>query len=221
MNNNKHTVYLVRHAQVDGPAALYGHTDVDTTEKGKTDIAMALDYCANQAQINYVFSSPLKRCATAASDFCQQHQHKFELMGEFKEMNFGEFDGVPFDELYQANGDVSWQALECFWSSPEKMEFNRGENLVDFYQRVSSAWQVLIELISQIKCRDIDAKQASILVCHGGVIRMVLSHLLDIDWRNPKLFQQLDIRYASVTEIELNLNYLEHVKVKSIGRQCP
>jgi alpha-ribazole phosphatase len=51
-----------------------------------------------------------------------------------------------------------------------------------------------------------------VLVCHGGVIRVIIAHLLSIDWGNANLFKQLQIDYASHSRVEVQKNFLPLIK---------
>jgi len=118
-------------------------------------------------------------------------------------MDFGIWDGVPFDEL----GD-EWKNIEAFWDSPHSMQPPEGESLTDFAARVITSWE---SLVSNIK------PGHKVAICHGGVIRILIAHILQLDWRNPALFKQLQIDYASCTRIEIG-DYVGAVPViKWIG----
>lgn len=185
-------ITLVRHGKVDGKAALYGHTDIELSAQGKQDLHNTLQRVHQDSAIDRIVSSPLIRCAAPATEFSLQQQIPLQIEPELMEMHFGNWDGIPFDEL----GD-EWINLENFWQSPHSAQPPDGESLNDFAQRIISAWELLLNN---------DGYQHQLLLCHGGVIRIIIAHLLQLDWRNPALFRQLQIDYASYTRIEIG-NY--------------
>ncbi|MFA0725167.1 histidine phosphatase family protein, partial [Vibrio sp. 10N.222.49.E5] len=58
---------------------------------------------------------------------------------EFQEMNFGEVDGVAFDEL-----DDKWAKLETFWEDPANHQLSGAESLQNFHDRVTQGWSQLL-----------------------------------------------------------------------------
>lgn len=182
-------ITLVRHGKVAGPAALYGRTDIALSAAGHSDLTRALDNLHSQTPIHHLISSPRLRCLQVAQEFSVQHKIPLHTEDNLQEMDFGIWDGVPFDEL----GD-EWKNIEAFWESPHSMQPPEGESLTDFAARVITSWE---SLISNTK------PGHHAIICHGGVIRILIAHILKLDWRNPALFKQLQIDYASHTRIEI------------------
>lgn len=186
----KKIVTLVRHGRVDGPAALYGCTDIALSEDGYKDLGRTLKNLHTQTPINQLISSPRLRCLQVAQEFSAQHQIPIYIQENFQEMDFGIWDGIPFDKL----GD-EWKNLESFWQAPHNMQPPGGESLIDFAVRIINSWQ---SLTSHTK------PGHDVIICHGGVIRILIAHILQLDWRNAALFKQLHIDYASHTRIEID-----------------
>jgi alpha-ribazole phosphatase len=182
-------ITLVRHGKVAGPAALYGRTDIPLSTAGYNDLTRTLSSLHAQTPINYLISSPRLRCVQVAQEFSTQHKIPLYIEDNLQEMDFGIWDGVPFNDL----GD-EWKNIEAFWQSPHTMQPPEGESLTDFATRIIHSWKSLI---------DNTAPRHDVIICHGGVIRILIAHLLQLDWRNPALFKQLQIDYASCTRIEI------------------
>lgn len=183
-------ITLVRHGKVAGPAALYGRTDIALSAAGHSDLTRTLNNLHAQTHISQLISSPRIRCLQVAQEFSTQHKIPLRIEENLYEMDFGIWDGIPFDEL----GD-EWKNIEAFWHSPHSMQPPEGESLNDFAERVLSSWE---SLISNKK------PGHEVIICHGGVIRILIAHILQLDWRNPALFKQLQIDYASCTRIEIS-----------------
>lgn len=183
-------ITLLRHGSVDGPAALYGQTDIGLNADGQRAAQHAIRHLHQLAPITHVVSSPLMRCLSSAREFSQLSQLPLRIIDGLKEMHFGSWDGVAFDEFT----DAQWQLLNKFWETPASAHAPQGESLKDFAARVINAWQ------------DIEASTSAahqLVLCHGGVIRIIIAHLLKLDWCNASLFRQLTIDYASNTRIEI------------------
>lgn len=193
-------IYLLRHGQVAGDAALYGHTDITVTQQTNNEVASLFQQHCDIANIKLstIYSSPLTRCLSLAKAIAEKisvPSEAIEIEAGFKEMNFGLYDGIPFDDIHQH--PEQWQQLEKFWQNPVQHPLPDAELLTGFAYRVNQAWQQLISELTQ-------QPQDVLLVCHGGVIRMILAHVLNIDYRNPMWYTQLSIAHGSLTSIALN-----------------
>jgi alpha-ribazole phosphatase len=185
----KRVITLVRHGKITEAAGLYGSTDIPLSETGRKNLEHALTTIHKHTAINRIISSPLQRCTTVARAFATQHSLPFTIEPGLQEMHFGIWDGIPFDDL----GD-EWKKLENFWNSPNTVQPPEGESLTHFATRVIDSWDTLINNAGM---------GHQVIVCHGGVIRIIIAHILQLDWCNPSLFKQLQIGYTSHTRIEL------------------
>ncbi len=194
-------LYLLRHGKTQGKAALNGHTDVAVDESIQANIAKLLP---EKYAFSKVYASPLKRCQRVA-ELLTESDSALRLVIEPRvmELNFGMFDGIPFDEL-----ESEWEALEKFWTSPAQCPLPDSEPLEHGYDRVIEAWEQIVQ----------QCEQDTLVITHGGPVRYILAHILGLDWKNPKLYTTLNIGNQSVTHIQLNKfedkNYLT---VKAIG----
>ena len=102
-------ITLVRHGKVAGPAALYGKTDIALSTSGHSDLTRALNNLHTQNPITQLISSPKIRCLQVAQEFSTQQHIPLQTEDNLQEMNFGVWDGIPFDEL----GD-EWKNIEAF-----------------------------------------------------------------------------------------------------------
>ncbi|MCM0148783.1 histidine phosphatase family protein [Photobacterium galatheae] len=191
------TVTLLRHGKVNGPAALYGSTDVDVC----ADINQAIAHHIKQQAIPFetIISSPLRRCWSLASlinpaqPLISEPVISEPVISEpgFQEMHFGQLDGKPFDHI--ATNSDEWRQLERFWQDPANAHLPEAETLEDFRQRVIACWS-----------QQIATFQGNVLiVTHGGVIRAILAEVLGLDWRNPAWYSGLSISNGSLTQIQV------------------
>ncbi|WP_233078339.1 histidine phosphatase family protein [Rheinheimera soli] len=176
---------LVRHGPVAGPAALYGWTDVQLQQQSPT----CLDWlCAQSYQ--HILSSPLQRCLLSAEAQAKRLQLKLSIEPDLREMNFGLWDGVPFDQQ-----SPHWPAQQQFWQQPFAITPPEGESLTHFQQRVLRAFE--LHSSSQYE----QQHPQTLWLVHGGVIRLLLANLLNIDLKQSHWLQQLSIAYGSVSRI--------------------
>lgn len=179
-------VYLVRHGKTLGEPALYGHTDVAVAESEQRAICHRL--IAKQWSVAQVISSPLKRCLDLAEMYGKTSNCAVRIAAEFKEMNFGDIDGMPFDTIRS-----QWPLLEQFWQAPAETQLPNAETLQEFKTRITTGWQQFV----------LDVEQDTLIVCHGGTIRMILASLLPLEWRSSELYSVLQIRHQTYSHIQI------------------
>ena len=199
-NGTTKNIYLLRHGKVEGKAALNGVSDVLVNPELQQQICDAL--VDQDIAVDAVTTSPLKRCSDLAHLYAERMSVPLSVAPEFQEMNFGEVDGIAFDEL-----EDKWAMLDTFWQDPSNHKLNGAESLRSFHERVTQAWSQLLN----------NPSDNLLLVTHGGVIRMLLAHCLDFDWKNPSLYSKLSIDNASITHIQVTQFAQSCISVKAIG----
>lgn len=203
--SNSFNIYLARHEKVSGPSALYGVTDISVSDKLQQNLASQLSHNLSFEQL---YTSPLRRCALCATLVSQQTNVPVTLVEEIRELNFGTFDGVAFDSI----NPTDWSILEKFWLNPVKHSLPSAESITDFRSRVLKAFR---KIVSQIQ-------SDTLLICHGGVIRILIADVLGLDISNSKLYSNLSIKNGSVTQFKVT-KFEEfdtpHISIEYIGRQ--
>ena len=195
------TFYLLRHGPLTVSSGLYGVSDVSAQPKISQMIADDVIKRFGKKRNNLsVVSSPLSRCLALA----QLVNHKINEFtatkrniitnAAFQEMNFGQFDGCAFDDI--PADSTAWQLLEQFWKSPAEYTLPKGEPLKVFQQRVQSAWQNLLT-------KTLDSS-VTVIVTHGGVIRLLLAHILNEDINEPNWYQRHQIDYGCLVKITVS-----------------
>lgn len=180
---SKLNFYLIRHGKTQMANALNGSTDVLVDD----DIQDEMAACIQAGPVKQIVSSPLRRCFDVA-DRLNPEQFEIRVEANWRELDFGRYDGIPYDEL----GDA-WAELEAFWADPLAHPLPESEPLDQGYYRAVAAWKHLVE----------QAQQDTIVITHGGMIRFVLAHLLNVDWKDPKWYSVLNITNQSVTHVQL------------------
>lgn len=199
MSANVYTLYLMRHGQIAGPAALYGATNVALAKEGWQQMQQQ----CNALSVAQIVTSPLQRCAAFAARYALENILTINTDDRLREADFGVWDGVPFDTISPAQ----WPELEQFWQSPAAVTFAQAEPLLAMQQRVISSWESHARSINK----------DTLMVTHGGVIRLILAHLLGQDWRVPEWYCALQIGYASITKVIVHPHSGIPPKVAFIG----
>ncbi len=178
------TVDLLRHGAVAADGwAFRGSTDLPLSDSGWQQLRSVAD--AFDEQFDHIASSPMQRCRLFAAELAQGADP--HLLDDMREMDFGAWENRSFDEIEQVHGAL----LRQFWQSPVGIRPPDGECFDAFAERVMECWQAWIAA---------DHGSRRLLVAHGGVIRVLLAHLLEMPlsalWR-------LHLPYASWSRISL------------------
>jgi len=179
------TIDLLRHGEVEAEGwAFRGSTDLPLSDTGWQQMRSV---AGSFERFDQIATSPLQRCRLFAKELSNKQGSEIMQFGDMREMDFGDWENKSFDELNQLNSSL----LNSFWNSPVGIQPPGGEAFDAFSMRVIAAWEVWV-------AEDCGAQR--LLVAHGGVIRVLLAHCMDMPmsalWR-------LHLPYASWSRISL------------------
>ncbi len=176
---------LLRHGECDGGAIFRGTTDVSITSKGFGDMGAACDGAQRVSEGGWdvIVTSPLRRCCVFAEKLASDNGLSLVVEPTLAEMHFGDWEGKKIQWVLDNFPDemASWS------ESPDQFEPPNGESVVALFTRVQSIFDVLVERFQSKRI---------LIVTHGGVIRVLLAHLLDMPLSSVNRF---DVPYASMT----------------------
>jgi broad specificity phosphatase PhoE len=173
-------VDLLRHGEAEGGARFRGRQDDPLTALGVEQMQRAT---ADDPGWNQVFSSPARRCADVASGLAAGLGLPLVVLPELHERAFGAWDGL-------AAPDIPAAELARFWDDPVGHTPPGGEPFDAFHDRVMQAWR-----------RILDAPRGhSLIVTHGGVIRVVLAELLGMP---PAASILIEVPHACLTRLRV------------------
>ncbi len=176
---------LLRHGETQNGSGFFGSTDIPLTEHGCTQMRAAIEN--NDCKWNHIITSPLSRCARFAHEFQQSYSTPVMEDERIREMHFGDWEGRSPAEL----AEIDAEPLARFWNNPVKFTPPNAECLMDFEKRILSAWH-------DIAVRY--ANQNVLLVTHGGVIRIILCHIL----QHPiERLLEIEVRHAAMRRITI------------------
>lgn len=151
---------LIRHASTGRDGHLDGRTD-PPLEDGSTDAL-----CARYAALGWerVLSSPRQRALASAEALAVPRGLEVIADEEWEELDFGTWDG-------QALHDLPMQELSAFHLDPHANPPPQGESWAHFERRIARGLHRLL---------DAPDPPATLIVSHGGPLRMVLSQVCDL-----------------------------------------
>ncbi len=166
LNEPKTRLYLTRHGEVVNHGVYNGQTDVDITELGVRQMERLRDLLLARP-LAAIYSSDLLRTRKGAEIIGAPHGLKPESFSEFREVNFGRWQGLTYQEVmerYPADIPQWMRDLEAF-------RIPQGESLADVRQR---AIPRLAELVEKHRGQEI------LLVAHGALNRLILAEALHL-----------------------------------------
>ena len=156
------TFYFVRHGESEGNAArvFTGQTDSPLTARGREQAAAVAEELA-QVKFDRIVSSDLSRTRDTADVIAKRLGKPVEIVPELREIDVGDRTGTSFDETrglpnWNDDGFVAWPGGETL-----DRVLARTLGAIDRLTRESPGKTILI-------------------VGHGGVNRILLSHFLGI-----------------------------------------
>lgn len=178
------TVDLIRHGEPAGGEMYRGTKDDPLSELGWSQMRDA-----TQAAIgwDHIVTSPLLRCREFATELSQQRNIPLTVADGFREICFGVWEGQRPAEL---NAQDPQQVLK-FWLDPVVNSPRGAEPFPEFAGRIQQAWQALLADY---------AGQHILLVCHGGVIRSVLTGMMGQPIENTFRWH---VPYAAVSRVRI------------------
>jgi len=177
-------VDLLRHGEVEGAKwAFRGSTDVLLSAEGVAQMD-AVGEALSGVQFSSIATSPLQRCRLFAESLAGSCGVQLDTLHEMREMDFGDWEG-------KGSQDIDERLLKQFWSTPIGFCPPGGDSFDDFSSRIIQGWDQWLS--------DADGEHR-LLVAHGGVIRVLLAHLLNMPlagiWR-------LHLPYAAWARVSL------------------
>ena len=171
---------LLRHGETEQGGGLRGSIDDALTAHGWQQMR---DAVAERGGWDRIISSPLQRCRLFAEALAAERQLPLSLEPGLQELHFGDWEGRSAAELMETDE----RGLGLFWADPYGFTPPNGEPVLAFSARVLGAVERLQAAY---------AGQRLLVVCHGGVMRLLLARarglpreqLLSVEAGNGSLF---------------------------------
>lgn len=149
-----------------------GSTDAPLSDQGKKQCRRLSETIINRFRPVACFCSPMQRTRQTAEIIAAAHVIPVRYDAGLREIDFGRWEGLSFSEIKISDPELVRQWAQA----PESFQFPEGESTASFRARVCQAAD---------KLRGHDDY---LVVAHGGVIRTMICHYLDISLDNYLLF---------------------------------
>ena len=169
-------LHLLRHGAPETPGLLMGRTDGLPTLAGiAACVAQTIDL-----DVTAVVASDLLRASAAATAIGERLQRPVTIDPRWREMDFGDWDGL-------APGALDPAAAARFWDDPEANPPPGGER-----------WSALIARVAP--ALDDIGQAGTLVVTHGGAMRATLAHLCGFGQAQLWAF---DLPYAALLTLRV------------------
>ncbi|WP_159475751.1 alpha-ribazole phosphatase [Dyadobacter sp. 3J3] len=171
-------IYLVRHTTPSlSPGLIYGRLDVALEDTFSAEFETIKTKLPENPDA--IYSSPSTRCTVLA----QKLNPVFTIDDRLTELNFGDWEGATWDTVNESD-------LQIWMDDFVNVVVPGGESMRQMSVRVLAFWAELIQT----------SHKETIIVTHGGVIRLILAHL-----RNIELANAFDIKVAYGEVVKINI----------------
>ena len=187
-------LFLMRHGEVEESyhRIFGGRIDMNLSPRGHEQAAALASYLRGRT-LDAIYVSPMRRAQLTLAPLASQRAQLAVTIPGFREIDFGDWTGLSWEQVHAKFGIHAFQWLD----QVEAAALPNGESGEVFRARIEPDLRKILEQ---------HEGQTVGIVCHGGVIRMMLSILLEMPLRQMASFE---IDYASLTVVERHLHKTE------------
>lgn len=177
-------LFLIRHAEVEEPyqRIFGGRIDMGLSPRGREQAAALAGYL-RRFRFDALYASPMKRVQETLTALLPHQEVPPCVVEDLKEIDFGDWTGLRWEEVRERFNLSAFDWLEHLDSGAVP----NAETGPQLRRRVTPCLDRVLNT---------HRGQAVAVVCHGGVIRIMLAILLDLPLAR---MAGLDIEYASLT----------------------
>jgi len=184
---NPTRLFLVRHGEVEEKYhRIYGgRIDMNLSDRGRRQAATLGNFFQRERP-DAIYCSSMKRALQTLALIQDGGALEPVILDELREIDFGEWTGLEWEEVARRHEAEVFDWLTLLDSGAVK----GAESTADLRARLEPCLRRILGA---------HESQAVAIVCHGAVIRSLLSLLLDIPLNH---FGAIDVSYASVTQVD-------------------
>ncbi len=181
-------IYLIRHGQTEANInEIYqGNADVPLNKTGKEQ-ARILAWRMKEYPLEAMFSSHLERALNTARAIGEYHDVKIEIEHDLQEISLGDWQGKSREQVRKEYPDFIKARKEKgdYYSTPVP----GGESYSELEKRATDVLEKIV--------KGTDKNHVAVFT-HGGVIKSIIGHILNIPHERRRL---IDVYNTSITLI--------------------
>jgi len=174
MNNT--LLILIRHGETlwNTQLRMQGTLDSDLTPKGESQIR-ALGEFMSEVPFDFLYCSDSGRARKTAEAINKYTGHTLNFDKRLREKNLGIFEGLTSEEARERNPET----FQLFKTAGANYVIDQGESTKQLLDRA-------LEAIENIRQRH--PHKVVVLITHGGVVRVLMKHVLGVPLDAPTKF---------------------------------
>jgi len=174
MNNT--VLILIRHGETiwNTQLRMQGSLDSDLTTKGESQIK-ALGEWMKEVPFDYLYCSDSGRARKTAEAISKYTGHTLNFDKRLREKDLGIFEGLTSEEARERYPET----FKLFKTAGVNYVIDQGESTQQLLERA-------LEAIEKIRIRH--PQKVAVLVTHGGVVRVLMKHVLGVPLDAPTQF---------------------------------
>ena len=178
---------LIRHGEPeeDARGRCYGRLDVGLSPTGRFQAGAAAAALASEP-VDAVYASPRRRAVESARFLADAHHLEVVVEDDFREIDFGRFEGRSYDEIAVEDPET----YRAWMERPTEVTFPGGESYAEMRERVARAAR---------RVREAHAGRTVAIVAHGGTNRVLLAEALGVEAAGVFRFDQ---SFAAVNVVD-------------------
>ncbi|MBI1839282.1 MAG: histidine phosphatase family protein [Verrucomicrobia bacterium] len=194
MKTHPTRLYLIRHGEVEEryQKIFGGRIDMDLSETGHRQARVLADYLKT-APIDVAYASPMRRVQQTFAPYVVSGGHGPRILHDLREVDFGDWTGFGWEEVREKFGKRASDWLELL----EAGGIPNAETAHGYRARVQPC---LRHVLAEHPAENVA------VFCHGGIVRQLLSIMLELPLSRMKMFE---IDYASVTVVDWEPDHVE------------
>jgi len=184
---------LVRHGETEWNKSFryQGHSDIHLNDNGIEQVVRVRDRLAGE-RIDVIYSSDLSRARETAEIIASMHDGVEICQSPLlREMNFGQAEGMTFDEIKERYPGIAGDLQAWRTRSPE-VHLPDGESIAQVAARVARFAG---------KLKEHEPEETVLVVAHGGSLQVLICMLLGIGLEH---WFQVRLSSASVTIMDIS-----------------
>lgn len=201
-------IYLVRHTAPDiAKGTCYGQADIGVKESFLEEAAVIREHLP--ADVDSIYSSPLKRCQLLASHLFEEQTIHYR--DNLKEINCGAWELKLWDEIPK-------QEIDPWMDDLLHVRMPGGESYTDVFERVAACFdQIVDEHRVKAEPGTKPGSAKAVIVAHGGVIRSILSYVTQTPLADS--FKVFSLHYGCVIKLVHEEDGLRHEVLSNIQQE--
>lgn len=179
---------FLRHAEVEEAyhRVFGGRIDMAISNLGREQARALADYVSRRFAVDALYASPMRRVQMTLEPLLPRLPFAPVVVDDLREVDFGSWTGLRWDQISERFGVTAFDWLDNL----ERGTMPDAEPEEMFRRRLNRVLQRIFQ-----ECQG----KTVAVACHGGVIRMALSVLLELPLHK---MTHLEIDYASLTWVD-------------------